>query len=141
MLRRGAWALAALALAVAAPAAAQGTAGMLTIDDDSPVRVTSAAAVRRAMRGCGRSVGCIRVMLETCDRCILSAEGDEGGYVIRSRLGPPGPDYDLVGQRTARGRYGIYVFTAAELVEIFAGYISGRQPGYVRAVEVADERW
>ena len=137
MLRR---ALAVFALALmATPASAQTMPGMLSLDDGDPVRVASAAAVRRALRNCGQTVGCISVLLETCDRCILSAAADEGGYAIRSRLGPPGPEYALSGPRQRRSRSGDYLFTAAEMIEIFAGYLSGRQPSSVRSVEIPDE--
>ena len=137
MLKR---ALTVLALAMmAAPAAAQTMPGMLSLDDGEPVRVTSAAAVRRALRKCGQTVGCTSVLLETCDRCILSAAADEGGYAIRTRLGPPGPEYALLGLRQRRSRSGDYLFTAAEMIEIFAGYLAGRQPAYVRSVEIPDE--
>ena len=110
----------------------------ITIEGSESVRVANAAAVRRALRPCTRALGCLSVTIETCDRCILSAARDEGGFAIQSRLGPPGPDYDLVGQRAARGRYGIYIFTAAEMIDIFAGHVSGRRPGYVRAVPTRD---
>ena len=135
---RGA-ALAALALAFAAPAAARPGAApaMLSIDDGAPVRVASPAAVRRALRRCARPNGCASVMLETCDRCILSAQAGGAGFAIRSRLGPPGPEYDLFDRRPGRAR--TRVFASADLIEIFADYLAGRRTAYVGTVE-ADEQ-
>ena len=133
MLRRGAWLAAAIALALSAPAAAQAMPGTLSINDGAPVRVASAASVRRTLRRCARPGGCTSLMLETCDRCILSAQAERGGFAIRSRLGPPGPEYNLFHNRPERGR-GVFIFTAAELTEIFAGHVSGVRPLYVRSI-------
>jgi hypothetical protein len=131
--------LAALALAAAAPAMAQPgiTPGMLGIDDGAPVRVASAAAVRRALRRCARPGGCASIMLETCDRCIISAQAEGSGFAINSRLGPPGPFYALFDNRPGRRR--TRIFAPADLIEIFTGYLSGRQPGYVGTIETDDE--
>jgi hypothetical protein len=130
-------ALVAMLLAMAAPGAGPPMPGMLSIDDGEAVRVASAAAVRRALARCGRPGACTSVMLETCDRCILSAEARAGGFAIRSRLGPPGPEYDLYDNRPRHE--GSRLFSPAELIEIFAGYISGPPPGYVGASQASEE--
>lgn len=127
----------ALALAAAAPAAAQPVPAMLSIDDGAPVRVATPAAVRRALQRRARPNGCTSVMLETCDRCVLSAQAQGSGFAISSRLGPPGPFYDLVDNRPGRRR--TRVFAPADLIDIFTGYLSGRQPGYAGTVETDDE--
>ncbi|TMJ19742.1 MAG: hypothetical protein E6G92_08210 [Alphaproteobacteria bacterium] len=126
-----------IAMLLAMAAAEPPMPGMLSIDDAAPVRVASAAAVRRALARCARPGGCASVMIETCDRCILSAEARGGGFVIRSRLGPPGPEYLLYDNRPMHE--GNETFSAEELIEIFAGYISGPRPGYVGAVQAVEE--
>jgi hypothetical protein len=124
-------ALLALLLAGAAAASEPPMPGMLSIDDGEPVRVASAAAVRRDLARCARPNGCTSVMLETCDRCIMSAQTQGGGFVIRSRLGPPGPEYELYDNRPRHE--GSKIFSAEELIEIFASYIDGPRPSYVGA--------
>jgi hypothetical protein len=128
-------ALVAMLLAIAASEPPM--PGTLSIDDGAPVRVGSAAAVRRALARCALPGACASVMLETCDRCILSAEARAGGFAIRSRLGPPGPEYDLYDNRPRHE--GSRIFSPAELIEIFAGYISGPRPGYVGASQAVEE--
>jgi len=130
-------ALLAVLLAGAPAAAAPPMPGMLSINDGDPVRVASAAAVRRAFALCARPNGCTTVMIETCDRCIMSAEAQGGGFVIRSRLGPPGPEYELYDNRPRHE--GSKIFSAEELIEIFASYISGPRPSYVGAAHAAEE--
>ena len=129
MLRHGAWLAAALALALTAPAAARrgGPPQMLGVDDAAPVRVASEYSVRRVLRRCVGPTGCASVLLESCDRCILAATREGGGFAISMRLGPPGPEYDLVDSRA--GREHARIFSAADMVEIFAGYVNdGRLP-------------
>ena len=132
-------ALLALSLIVAAPAVArtEAQAGMLTIDDGTPVRVASAAAVRRALARCSRPHVCTSLMLETCDRCIMSAEAHGGGYAVQTRLGPPGPEYDLFDTR--RGRVRGRVFTPVQTIALFASYVSGLQPRHVGSIRTADQ--
>ena len=128
----------AVSLILAAPAGARpATPGMLTIDDGAPVRVTSAAAVRRALVRCGRPHACASLMLETCDRCIMSAEAQGSGFAIHTRLGPPGPEYDLFDTR--RGRTRGRVFTPAQTIALFASYVAGPQPRHVGSVRSADQ--
>jgi hypothetical protein len=118
-----------LVLAVATPAAARPSRAQLTIDDDAPVRVTSGREVRRALARCARPDACSTLVLEDCDRCILSSSAEAGGFSIYIRHGPPGPEYLLFDNRPGRGNTAI--FSAADMIEIFAGYLHGRTPGYV----------
>ncbi len=123
-------------LVIAAPVAAQPMPGSLSINDGELVRVTSAAAVRRALSRCGRAGACTGVYLETCQMCILSAQARRGGFAITSRLGPPGPEYDLYDRRTGRARR--RVFSAADMIAIFAAYVSGPEPRFVGSIRIRD---
>jgi hypothetical protein len=136
MLRLVALLVVAFALASAAAASAQAMPGMLSVNDGEAVRVASAAAVRRALARCARAGACASVYLETCSLCILSAEARRGGFAITSRLGPPGPEYDLFDRRTERARR--RVFNAADMIAIFAGYISGPRPRFVGSIQIRD---
>lgn len=129
---------AGLALLIAAPAAAQPMPGMLSIDEGTPVRVASAAALRRALARCTRPNGCRSVYLETCQMCILSARAERGGFSITTRLGPPGPEFQLFDNRP--GPAGTRSFVASEMIEIFAAYIAGDDdPLYVGTTPIQDE--
>ena len=92
VLRSAAAFLASFALAVAAPAAAQTMPGMLSVNDGDPVRMTSAAAVRRTLARCAEASGCTSVMLETCDRLLFPPKMSAAASRYAPRLGPPGPE-------------------------------------------------
>jgi len=128
--------LLALALVTATAAAAQPMPGMLSINDGEPVRVASAAAVGRVLQRCARPNGCTSVYLETCQMCILSAQARRGGFAITSRLGPPGPEYELFDRRTGRARR--RVFNAAAMIAIFAAYVCGPEPRFVGSIRIED---
>lgn len=129
--------LAAAFACTLATAPASGTPGMLSIDDGTPVRIASPAALRRAVRRCSGRGGCATILVETCDRCDLSAEAHGGGYALTSRLGPPGPDYDLFDNRPGRGRRRI--FALSDVIEILTGYLFGRRPRYVSVIRIEDQ--
>ncbi len=86
------------------------------------VKVRSAQQVRAAIKPCLGKMQCEEISLETCDRCLLSAEAVEGGYLIQSRLGPPGPLYDLIDDRPARRNSA--TFSLKDLTTIFIDHLT-----------------
>ena len=88
---------------------------MLTIDGTrAGARHLRAAAVRRAHAGpAAARIGCTAsVMLETCDRCILSA-GRDRGAASRSARGSARRGRNMIWLRPADGAAGadgIYIF-------------------------------
>ncbi|WP_374526021.1 hypothetical protein [Sphingopyxis sp.] len=89
------------------------------------VRVQSERQLRDALRLCFGKAQCEDISIETCDRCSLQAEATYGGYLIHSRLGPPGPLYELRDKR--RGRRGSKVFGLQDVKTIFVDYLTGRE--------------
>lgn len=126
-----------LVFAVALPSAARAVPDELQINDESFERPRSAAGMRRELAECLRAGACQSVYLETCSMCIASARAERGGYAIMIRTGPPGPEYDLYDRR--RGRTAGRLFSAADMIAIFASQVSGPRLRYVGTIERPDE--
>lgn len=126
-----------VALAAALPSAAQALPDELSINDEAYERPRTAAGIRRELAQCLRARACRSVYLETCTMCIASAQAERGGYSIMIRTGQPGPEYDLYDRR--RGRTAGRLFSAADMIAIFAAQVSGARLRYVGTIERPDE--
>jgi hypothetical protein len=89
------------------------------------ITVRSAQQLRNAIAPCSGKTRCEHISIETCDRCYLSADAVRGGYLIQSRLGPPGPLYDLIDDRA--GRQNTATFSLKDLTTIFVDYLTDRK--------------
>ncbi|ALJ12937.1 hypothetical protein [Sphingopyxis macrogoltabida] len=89
------------------------------------VEVRSARQLRNAIQPCFRKIQCEEISVETCDRCFMTAEAVYGGYLVQSRLGPPGPLYDLIDDRP--GRQNTATFSLSDLTTLFVDYLTDRK--------------
>ncbi len=81
--------------------------------------------LRNAIAPCSAKIRCEHISVETCDRCFMSAEAVRGRYLIQSRLGPPGPLYDVIDNRP--GRQNTATFSLKDLTIIFVDYLTDRK--------------
>lgn len=102
------------------------TPAMLTIaatdGRDRSVAVRNAQQIRDAIAPCLGKVQCEEISVETCDRCVIYAASTYGGYRIYSRLGPPGPLYELLDKRP--GRKDARLFSLEDATTIFIDYLT-----------------
>ena len=119
-------------LTVAAPSAARapafepGTLSIVTTDGSRrEVKVRSALQLKKAIQPCFGKVQCEEISVQTCDRCVMTAEAVLGGYLVQSRLGPPGPLYDIIDDRP--GRQNTATFSLKDLTTIFVDYLTGKK--------------
>lgn len=105
------------------------TPAMLTISTTDSrigeIRVRNERQLRAALQPCFGKMQCEDIIVETCDRCFLQAEAVHGGYLLHSRLGPPGPYYELRDKRA--GRRGSKIFVLKDVVTIFVDYLAERK--------------
>ena len=110
----------------AAPTFTPATITIATTDGNSrEIRVRSVQQLKKAIQPCFGKVQCEEISVETCDRCFMSAEAVLGGYLIQSRLGPPGPLYDIMDDRP--GRQNTATFSLTDLTTIFVDYLTDRK--------------
>ncbi|NIJ36822.1 hypothetical protein FHR22_001471 [Sphingopyxis panaciterrae] len=108
------------------PAFTPATLVIATTDGQShEVKVRSARQLRKALQPCFGKVQCEEISVETCDRCVMTAEAVYGGYLLQSRLGPPGPLYDLIDDRP--GRQNSSTFSLKDLTTIFVDYLTDQK--------------
>ena len=89
------------------------------------IPVRSERQLRAALKPCFGKMQCEAISVETCDRCFVQAEAVHGGYVVHSRLGPPGPYYEWRDMRPAQR--GSRNFWLKDVVTIFADHLTGRE--------------
>ena len=112
--------------AAPAPAFTPATLTIVTTDGNSRVTdVRSARQLKKAIQPCLGKVQCEEISVETCDRCVMTAEAVLGGYLVQSRSGPPGPLYDLIDDRP--GRQNTATFSLKDLTTIFVDYLTERK--------------
>ena len=112
----------------AAPVPAFTPATIIIATTDGRVReisVRSERQLKEAIQPCFGKVECEEISVETCDRCFVTAEAVLGGYLIQSRLGPPGPLYDIIDDRP--GRQNTATFSLKDLTAIFVDYLTDRK--------------
>lgn len=119
--------LGAMSLAAqAAPAFTPATITIATTDGNSrEIAVRSVQQLKKAIQPCFGKVQCEEISVETCDRCFMTAEAVLGGYLVQSRLGPPGPLYDIIDDRP--GRQNTATFSLRDLTTIFVDYLTDRK--------------
>lgn len=112
--------------AAPAPAFTPATLTIVTTDGNSRVTdVRSARQLKKAIQPCLGKVQCEEISVETCDRCVMTAEAVLGGYLVQSRSGPPGPLYDIIDDRP--GRQNTATFSLKDLTTIFVDYLTERK--------------
>lgn len=112
--------------AAPAPAFTPATLTIVTTDGNSRVTdVRSARQLKKATQPCLGKVQCEEISVETCDRCVMTAEAVLGGYLVQSRSGPPGPLYDIIDDRP--GRQNTATFSLKDLTTIFVDYLTERK--------------
>ena len=89
------------------------------------ISVRSVQQLKKAIQPCFGKVQCEEISVETCDRCFMTAEAVLGGYLIQSRLGPPGPLYDIIDDRP--GRQNTATFGLKDLTTILVDYLTDRK--------------
>jgi hypothetical protein len=100
---------------------------MLTIDDQDVGYVATGADVRRALAQCDPPKSCNSIYLHREPQIDYGAGFENGGYTISHRTGPPGPEFDAKRKGTGSPDH----FSTAEMVEITANYLDGRDTAYV----------
>ena len=112
--------------AAPAPTFTPATIMITTTDGNSrEIRVRGVQQLKKAIQPCFGKVQCEEISVETCDRCFMSAEAVLGGYLIQSRLGPPGPLYDIIDDRP--GRQNTATFSLKDLTTIFVDYLTDKK--------------
>ena len=130
-------ALAPFAAEARAPVFTPATLTIGTTDGRSrEVSVRSERQLRGALQPCFGKMLCEVISVETCDRCFMQAEAVHGGYVIHSRLGPPGPYHELRDNRPARR--GSRNFWLKDVVTILADYLTGRETIKVKRLDTGE---
>jgi len=120
-----------------APAFTPATLTISTTDGRTrEIPVRSERQLRAALKPCFGKMQCEAITIETCDRCFMQAEAVHGGYVIHSRLGPPGPCHELRDMR-AKQR-GSRNFWLKDVVTILADYLTGRETIMVERINTGE---